>query len=192
MASECKSNSDPTKAMEFTVHRFEPFRCLLLVSSLALFFAPAAIAETTVTSDQLARDTQDVPHVMDAFHDAVLSHDAPKIEALFVTEGSAWNTVLTEQAYAEMKKKSPAVQKVRAGSYRDFMKFVSNTKQTLEPKRSHVTIHQDGSLASVYFDYVFLVNGKIENSGHEAWQLVKGANGWRIAAIAYSSNPPIE
>jgi len=44
-------------------------------------------------------------------------------------------------------------------------------------------------LARSAFDFVFLIDGKEENRGNETWQLVKRADGWRIAAITYSSTP---
>jgi hypothetical protein len=54
-----------------------------------------------------------------------------------------------------------------------------------------VQINSDGTIASVYFDFIFLSDGKETNHGSEAWQLVKGTDGWNIAAITYSSNPTI-
>lgn len=50
----------------------------------------------------------------------------------------------------------------------------------------------DGTIASVYFNFVFLIDGKPENQGSETWQLVKTGDGWKIAAITtYSSNPSV-
>jgi hypothetical protein len=34
-------------------------------------------------------------------------------------------------------------------------------------------------------------DGKEQNRGSETWVLVKGTEGWRIAAITYSSNPHV-
>jgi hypothetical protein len=107
----------------------------------------------------------------------VVSHDGARLSALFIPEGSTWLNVL----------KSPA--KVRVGSYQDFAKFVSTTKSALNPQHSHIKIHTDGTIASAYFDFVFMIDGKVQNTGSETWQLVKGPDGWRIAAITYSSEP---
>jgi hypothetical protein len=75
------------------------------------------------------------------------------------------------------------------GSYQAFAKFVATSKASLDPKHSHVKIQSDGTIACVYFDFVFMIDGTAENQGSETWQLVKGAAGWRIAAITYSSDP---
>jgi hypothetical protein len=153
-----------------------------LLLSTAAFDRRAAIGT--------AADTVDIQHVMDAFHDAVATHDGPQLAALFIPEGSTWLNVLSDEAYARAKAKSPDAVKVRVGSYKDFATFVSNSKASLDPKHSHIQIHTDGIIASVYFDFVFLINGQEENRGRETWQLVKGTDGWRIAAITYSSSPP--
>jgi ketosteroid isomerase-like protein len=134
-------------------------------------------------------DTQDVEHVLDAFHDAVYANDGNRLASLFIPEGSSWVSVLTDDSYAKLKAARPGITKIKVGSYQDFVKMVSAPDANLRPTRSNVVIHTDGSVASVYFDYVFVISGVEKNRGHETWQLVKGTDGWRIAAIAYSSMP---
>ena len=149
----------------------------------------ALLLSTTLQAKDKGQDIAEVQHVMDTFHHAVVTHDGSQLAALFIPEGSTWLNVLSEDAYARAKAKSPEVAKVRLGSYKDFAGFVSHSKDSLDPEHSHVRIQSDGTIATAYFDFVFLINGKVENRGSETWQLVKGAQGWRIAAITYSSNP---
>jgi hypothetical protein len=137
----------------------------------------ALLLSSTVHAKDKAQDIADVQHVMDTFHHAVVSHDGTALAALFIPAGSTWLNVLASDG------------KIRVGSYQDFAKFVTQSKDNLDPRHSNVQIRSDGTIASVYFDFVFLVNGKAENRGNETWQLVKGADGWRIAALTYSSNP---
>ena len=47
----------------------------------------------------------------------------------------------------------------------------------------------DGAIASVYFDFSFLMDGKVSNVGSETWQMVNTGEGWKISAMAYSSYP---
>lgn len=99
---------------------------------------------------------------------------------------------MSDDAYARAKAKSPDASKVRIGSYRDFAKLVSTSKANFNPIHTNAQIHSDGTIASVYFDFVFLIDGKEQNRGSESWQLVKGSDGWRIAAITHSSQPHIQ
>jgi hypothetical protein len=163
----------------------------LLLTTATLAETPANVDSNQGASTDTARDTADVQHVMDAFHEAVLTHDGARLAALFIPEGSTWLNVLSDDAYSRAREKSPGTPKVRAGSYKDFAKFVSNSRTSLNAIHTHLQIHSDGTIAAVYFDFVFQIDGKEENRGSETWQLVKSTEGWRIAAITYSSNPNV-
>ena len=66
---------------------------------------------------------------------------------------------------------------------------MSGAKQPIEEQFENVRIHTDGAVAAVYFDFVFLVDGRRNNVGSESWQMVHTNDGWRISAMAYSSYP---
>ena len=164
----------------------------ICIFAVALGSCTAVSAQDSAqTPANTAQDTIDVQHVMDAYHEAVVTHDGPRLAALFIPEGSTWLNVLSDDAYARAKAKSPDAAKVRVGSYKDFAKLVSTSKANFNPTHTNVRIQSDGTIASVYFDFVFLIDGKEENRGSESWQLVKGSDGWRIAAITYSSHPHV-
>ena len=161
-------------------------RRIVIVALLigASILAPTAAADT-------GDDTQDVQHVLDAFHDAVYANDGKRLTSLFIPEGSSWVSVLTEDAFEKLKAKRPNISKIKVGSFQDFVKMVSAPNARLRPTRSNVIIQSDGTIASVYFNYVFVIDGVAQNRGSETWQLVKGSDGWRITAIAYSSTPTL-
>lgn len=159
------------------------FILLMLSGSAAASDQPEAMIATTW------QDTADIQRVMDSFHHAVAAHDGNGVSALFLDHGSTWVTVLSDKAFAAAKAKHATTQKVRVSNYQDFANFVSNSKSVLDPRHDHVQITSDGAVASVYFHFQFVIDGKVENRGDETWQLVKTTDGWRIVAIIYSSNP---
>ena len=165
------------------------FTSTILVGISSFAQSPSPAASNKTITPNIASDTVDVQHVIDAYHEAVLAHDGTRLASLFIPQGSTWLNVLSDGAYARAKAKSPAAEKIRVGSYTDFAKLVSASKASFNPTHTHLQENSDGTIASVYFDYVFLVDGKEQNRGSETWVLVKGADGWRIAAITYSSNP---
>lgn len=133
----------------------------------------------------------EIEGVMSSFHDAVTTHDGERLSKLFLADASLWLNVLTDQAYDLTKSKSPATSKVRVSDYHSFAKFVSTTTKSLDPRHANVAIHTDGTIATVYFDFVFLIDNHEENRGSETWQLVRSVEGWKIASIVYSSNPTV-
>ena len=161
----------------------------LLLPTASLAERPDTTRSPEGVSTGSSQDLADIQRIMDSFHQAIVTHDGAKLGPMFIPEGSIWLNVLTDEAYARVKLKSPDARKIRVGSYKEFAAFVSNSKATLEPRHSHVRIHSDGCIAAVYFDFVFLIDGKVENRGSETWQLVKGPDGWQIAALTYSADP---
>lgn len=168
-------------------------RTLLILTLLMAGASPphyaAAAGNEVAASATIAADSIDVRHVLDAYHEAVVSHDGARLAALFLPAGGVWLNVLSDDTYAAAKAKSPDAVKVRVGNHADFARLVSTAKGDFNPTHSHMQVSSDGTIASVYFDFVFLIDGKEQNRGSEAWQLVKGSEGWRIAAIIYSSHP---
>lgn len=152
--------------------------------------APSA-AQTLSASDHRADETA-IEQVMKRYHTAILAHDGNALATLFLPDANLWLNVLKDSAYARVQANSPTVRKVRVSNYKDFAKLVSTTPKSFDPEHSNVVIHTDGTIAAVYFDFVFNVDGKANNRGSETWQLVKAADGWRIASIVYSSAPPAQ
>lgn len=164
---------------------------LAFIGIILLMFGGSAAASdqpdgATTTAPQ---DLADIQHVMDIYHHAVAAHDGKGVSSLFLNQASTLVSVLSDQSFVAVKAKNAAVQKVRISSSQDFAHFVSNTKSALDPRHEDVQIKSDGTVASVYFHFEFVIDGKIQNRGDETWQLVKTVDGWRIVIITYSSNP---
>ncbi|HKT29631.1 nuclear transport factor 2 family protein [Dyella sp.] len=160
----------------------------ILLAATLLVFAGSATAVDQPDAPA-AQDVAGIQHVMNAYHHALAAHDGQAVSALFLDQRGLLVTALSDQAFAAAKAKDPAKQKVRIMRYQDFAKFVANTKSTLDPRHTDMQIRSDGTVASVYFHFDFVVDGNVENRGDETWQLIKTADGWRIVAITYSSNP---
>ena len=168
------------------------FFALTILVGIACFAQNLSPAESNkAVNANTTSDTVDVQHVFDAYHEAVLSNDGPRLAQLFIPQGSTWLNVLSDNTYARAKAKSPDAVKVHVGSYTDFVKLVSTSKASFNPTHTHLQQNSDGTIASLYFDFVFLIDGKEQNRGSETWVLVKGSEGWRIAAITFSSDPHI-
>lgn len=147
-----------------------------------------SLVHTDAVEEQRSEEAA-IKGVMTQFHDAVVGHDGATLSTLFLPDANIWLNVLTDAAYDRMQAGAAKTSKVHVSNYRDFAKFVSTTPKALNPEHSNVVIHTDGTIAAVYFDFVFNIDGKAENRGSETWQLVKAVDGWRIAAITYSSDP---
>ncbi|MGY2736587.1 nuclear transport factor 2 family protein [Sphingomonas sp. UYP23] len=151
-----------------------------MLFSAPLLYAGAASASTPAS---------EVVRLMTDYHSAVIGHDGTRLAALFVPAGSAWFNVLSDSGFAAAQATNPKSPKVRPSTVEGFIKFVSTSTAKLDPEHGPVHIQTDGAIASVYFDFRFLIDGKVQNRGSESWQLVRFPDGWRIASIVYSSTP---
>ena len=61
-----------------------------------------------------------------------------------------------------------------------FAKLLATSKDKLEEKFRNVEIRQDGPLGLVTFNYDFVINDKVTNSGFKVWQLRKIDGQWKI------------
>ncbi|HUA92860.1 MAG TPA: hypothetical protein VL991_09850 [Terracidiphilus sp.] len=165
---------------------------IALLPTAAIAQAPAPSRAPTEEVNDHRADQASIEQVMRQYHAAILAHDGTALSSLFLPDANLWLNVLTDFAYAQAQVKSPSAQKVRVSNYQDFAKLVSTTPKSFDPEHSNVVIHTDGTIAAVYFDFVFNVDGKPNNRGSETWQLVKAADGWRIASIIYSSEPSVQ
>lgn len=136
-----------------------------------------------------AQSILEIQELRDRYHSAVTGHDGPGLLRLVLPQASLWLTALDEESFLQLRKTKPDTQKVHASNFQQFAAFLNSSKAQLDPQSSDVRIITDGTIATVYFDFKFLIDGAVQNQGSETWQLINAEDGWKIAAITYSSNP---
>lgn len=155
----------------------------LIVAALANHARSAA----TTDSAQHAAKAQ-IEHVIERFQTAVIKKDRTALGELFLPASNSWIAVPSAATYRIAKAKHPEARRYMPDSYAHFIDFVCKTPEPLQETFSNVRIDTDGTVASVYFDYVFLASGKPANHGSEVWQLIDTGDGWKINALVYSIN----
>ncbi|MDE1895046.1 MAG: nuclear transport factor 2 family protein [Xanthomonadaceae bacterium] len=151
-----------------------------LVPVLALAFAlPCSATESPKA---------EINKVIARFQSSLKKHDAEALGRLFVSGSDAWVTTLGDTTLKTMRDKHPTAPRYKVGTRKSFLDFVSSNSSDIDEEFHDVRIDTDGSIASVYFTFEFLMDGKVQNRGAETWQLVKTDDGWKIAAMLYSSN----
>jgi hypothetical protein len=160
----------------------------LLFATFSLFLltgpAHAATAAGTAASDA----TNQIKRVIDNFQTAIARKDKAGLNALFLPANNSWIAVPAEETYRVVHAKHPKARRFMPGNYTEFVDFIAASPERMQEKFSNVKIETDGAVASVYFDFVFLANGRQQNHGSETWQLINTGNGWKINALVYSIN----
>ncbi len=129
-----------------------------------------------------------IERVVENFQTAIARKDKAGLSALFLPANNSWIAVPTEETYRVVQAKHPKARRFMPGSYTEFVDFIAASPEHMEEKFANVKIETDGAVASVYFDFVFLSDGKQQNRGSETWQLINTGDGWKINALVYSIN----
>ena len=158
------------------------FPLLIVLSCLA---APARAADTAGKGDHQA-DVAAINKVVEQFKAAIIAHDGKTLGSLFLQDHDSWLSVADEQTWAAVKARHPTAPKMLGGSWRKFADFVQNSPTPVEERFYNVRIDTNGTVASVWFDFDFLVDGKVTNRGSESWQMVLAEDGWKISSMLFS------
>ena len=153
-------------------------KAIPFLAVLAFAAAPAMAAESPKA---------DIQKVVEQFQGALKAHDAKTLGSLFTPECS-WVEALGADSLVKVRAKKPDIGPYHTSTPAKFVGFVGSSKDPLEERFHDVRIETDGTVGIVYFDFEFLLAGKVQNRGAETWQMVRTEDGWKIAAMLYSSN----
>lgn len=157
---------------------------------LAAFFSasPAPAAAATSNSDSRAADVKAIGDVVAQFQAAIIAHDGNALGSLFLQEHNSWLSLPDAPTWAASKARNPAASRTIPGTWREFADFIQKTPRQVEERFHNVRIETNGTIASVYFDFDFVIDGKVTNRGSESWQLLHAEDGWKITSMLYSND----
>lgn len=69
---------------------------------------------------------------------------------------------------------------------RQFISYIVKEQKRIDETITNVRIDSDGDVGQVWFDYSFVLGSYKENWGKESWQMVRTADGWKIAGVVWS------
>ncbi len=165
------------------------FACLLLLSAS---LQPALAAHND------PKDVAAIREVVEAFRTSIIKKDKATFVGLFYSdkpEHMTWQFVDDDIRVARFKEFAPEARKALRVPDSNYLNFIDGitqdgAKPSEEPFRD-VIIDTDGEIASVNFDYSFLLDGEEMNWGREMWHLVRTEEGWKIISVIFSQRDPV-
>jgi hypothetical protein len=153
----------------------------------SLLLAAACLAGPVHAADNPhAADVAAINQVVEQFKAAIIARDGKTLGSLFLQDHDSWLSVADEATWAAVKTRNPKARKVLPDSWKSFANFVQTSPKPVEERFYNVRIDTNGAVASVWFDFDFLIDGKVSNRGSESWQLVRAEEGWKISSMLYS------
>lgn len=151
-----------------------------------LLFAASCLSPARAADETHAADRAAIQKVVEQFQAALIARDGKTLGSLFLQDHDSWLSVLDEKTWLEAKARKPDIKKVHRSSWRRFADMVQNGKEAIEERFYNVRIDTNGAIASVYFEFDFLADGKVDNHGAESWQMVRAEDGWKISSMLFS------
>jgi hypothetical protein len=160
-------------------------RVLLSLILLALcLVSPVHAADKP--ADARAADIAAIEKVVEQFKAAIIARNGNTLANLFLQNHDSWLSVADEAKWEKVKALNPQAPKVFPSSWKKFSKFIQDAKAPVEERFYNVRIDTNGAVASVWFDFDFLVDDKVTNRGSESWQMVRSEDGWKISSMLFS------
>jgi hypothetical protein len=149
--------------------------CALAVS---LAGAPAVAQQTTTAGATPTTGEQAVLAVVNALFTALKAKDTAKMRSL---HEPGTRLVLTATRDGQPR--------IRSVPLDDFLQSIGRNESAIEERIFEPQVRIDDNLATVWNRYEFLVDGKADHCGVDAFQLARFADGWKIVAIADTQRP---
>jgi hypothetical protein len=156
----------------------------ILASALITLLCLAGTARAADSGREA--DVAAIRQVVGQFKAAIIARDGKSLGTLFLQDHDSWLSVADEPTYAAVKARNPAARKVLPWSWKKFADFVQGAAKPVEERFYNIRIDTNGTVASVWFDFDFLIDGQVTNRGSESWQLVRAEDGWKISSMLYS------
>lgn len=121
-------------------------------------------------------DEQSILQPINAVFAAIAARDAAAMEKQLIAGGSA--TVVTEQPDGSRT--------VARRAWPQVLARFSPGPEKFEERLSDPAIESDGSVAMVWGNYVFLIDGKVHHCGIDHFDLVRETGSWKIADVSWS------
>lgn len=138
-----------------------------------------------------SKDKAQIERVIETFRAAIVNKDEEAFLRLFLKEDITWTGVTTDATIERLYANRPQPQMKRPfkffnSSPRKFISSIAKAKEKIDETVSNVRIDSDGDVGQVWFDYSFVNGSYKENWGKESWQMVRTADGWKIAGVVWS------
>lgn len=153
---------------------------ILLYTLFQLYVVQQAFCQLPPNSDKLK-----INNILNEFMHNIETKDSVKMYKLFHKGPVTWVGVYKRATFQELLKNDSTTKNYKLSDYKTWFRRV-----LIPPiKREdfyNVEIIEDGSVASVTFDYVFSRDNQKQNWGKEFWHLVNENGEWKIASVIFS------
>jgi len=144
--------------------------------------------DTESNDIDLTASKKEIQNLINEFKSAIKKKDSVALTNLFYDKKITWISVAHDKSFEYGKRLDPNSKEIQQSGAFELLNDPQLKDIGLEEKFYNINIFTDGKLATVVFDYKFLMGSTTTNWGTESWQLVKINNSWKIYNLMYTFN----
>jgi hypothetical protein len=161
---------------------------VMFIALLTCALAGQALAQgQEVEYKSNADDLAKIRGVLEEFRQDIIHKDGNALTKLMLNPNVLFHHTNTQEEINDARKSNAQFDGIGPSQLDGFAKFLSTSKDKVEEKIHNTEIRQDGPLGLVTFNYDFVVNDKVTNSGVEHWQVCKIDGQWKILSVTWTS-----
>jgi hypothetical protein len=134
-----------------------------------------------------ADDITKISNLLEEFRQDIIRKDGYALTKLMLNPNVLFHHTNTQEEIDKARKLNSQFDGIGPSQLDGFVEFLATSKDRLEEKFQNIEIRQDGPLGLVTFNYDFVENGKVTNSGIEHWQVCKIDGQWKILSVTWTS-----
>ena len=134
-----------------------------------------------------ADDLTKIRSVLEEFRQDIIHKDGYALTKLVLNPNVLFHHTNDQEEVDSARKYNAQFDGIGPSQLDGFAKLLATSKDKLEERFRNVEIRQDGPLGLLTFNYDFVINDKVTNSGIEHWQVCKIDGQWKILSITWTS-----
>jgi hypothetical protein len=158
------------------------FLALLMCGLVSQASAQDAEPKFNSNGDDLTK----IRGVLEEFRQDIIRKDGYALTKLVLNPDVLFHHINNQEEVDSARKQNAQFDGVGPSQLDGFVKFLATSKDKLEEKFRNIEIRQDGDLGLVTFNYDFVINDKVHNSGLEHWQVCKIDGQWKILSVTWT------
>ena len=161
------------------------FLALLMCGLVSRASAQDAEPKFNSNGDDLTK----IHGLLEEFRQDIIHKDGYALTKLLLNPNVLFHHTNTQEEIDSARKLNAQFDGIGPSQLDGFVKFLATSKDKLEEKFRNIEIRQDGPLGLVTFNYDFVENDKVTNSGLEHWQVCKIDGQWKILSVVWTIYP---
>jgi hypothetical protein len=129
-------------------------------------------------------DLTKVRGVLEEFRQDIIRKDGYAIMKLLLNPNVLFHHINTQEEIDSARRLTAQFGGIGPSQLDGFVTFLATSKDKLEERFRNIESRQNGPLGLVAFNYDFVINDKVHNSGLEVWPVCGLDGQWKILSVA--------